>query len=192
LPLDERGLLWYKNHIIQCCARDDDVAGRFRFDGGLADAMPKPPATPRSTDRVRRDALILKAAAKGSSAQSIERALKAAGFKPISRARLVAIMKRGGAGASEMSADFRAKELARLAELQEALHAKALKGDNAAVDRVLAILDRRAKLLGVSAPPAAEGAESSQAKEVLLQKLDAMATRLSGDAAATPRAPEER
>ncbi|ARN82187.1 hypothetical protein [Methylocystis bryophila] len=149
--------------------------------------MTKLAATQKSTDRARRDARILKAAAKGQSAQSIEKALKAAGFKPISRARLIAIMKRAPSGGAEISDDFRARELARLAELQEALHAKALKGDNAAVDRVLAILDRRAKLLGVGALPPAPPESGADAKTILQQKLDAMAARLAG----TPSAGDE-
>jgi len=140
------------------------------------------PAAPqkKSTDRARRDARILKAAAKGQSAQSIERALKAAGFKPISRARLLSIMKRAqSAGPAAMSEDFLETELKRLGELQKALHAKALKGDNAAVDRVLAILDRRAKLLGVSTQPPAQPESGADAKAILKQKLDAMAARLA-------------
>jgi len=142
--------------------------------------MRKPAATQKSTDRARRDARILKAAAKGQCVQSIERALKAAGFKPISRAWLISIMKRArGAAPAPLSEDFLETELKRLGELQKALHAKALKGDNAAVDRVLAILDRRAKLLGVpTQTPAQPESGSADAKTILLQKLDAMAARL--------------
>ena len=148
--------------------------------------MTKPAAPEKSTDRARRDARILKAAAKGQSAQSIERSLKAAGFKPISRARLIAIMQRAQVAApAPMSEDFLETELKRLGELQKALHAKALKGDNAAVDRVLAILDRRAKLLGVATQPAAQPDSGADAKAILKQKLDAMAARLA-------RAPAKR
>ena len=142
------------------------------------------PAAPqkKSTDRARRDARILKAAAKGQSAQSIERALKAAGFKPISRARLVSIMQRAQvAGPAALSDDFLTTELERLGELQKALHTKALKGDNAAVDRVLAILDRRAKLLGVATQAPAQTDTGADAKTILKQKLDAMAKRLARD-----------
>ena len=78
-----------------------------------------------------------------------------------------------------MSEDFLETELKRLGELQKALHAKALKGDNAAVDRVLAILDRRAKLLGVAIQPAAQPGSGSDAKTILMQKLDAMAARVA-------------
>ena len=140
------------------------------------------PAAPqkKSTDRARRDARILKAAAKGQSAQSIERSLKAAGFKPISRARLVSIMQRAQvAGPAALSDDFLTTELERLGELQKALHTKALKGDNAAVDRVLAILDRRAKLLGVATQAPAQPESGADAKAILKQKLDAMAKRLA-------------
>ncbi len=83
-------------------------------------------------------------------------------------------------GEAQLTDDFLATELNRLEELQEALHAKALGGDNAAVDRVLAILDRRAKLLGVAAqPPAQPERGATDSKEILLQKLDTMAARLS-------------
>ena len=149
--------------------------------GGLFHVMTKPAAPQKkSTDRARRDARILKAAAKGQSAQSIERALKAAGFKPISRARLLSIMQRApGAGPAPLSDDFLTTELERLGELQKALHTKALKGDNAAVDRVLAILDRRAKLLGVATQAPAQPDSGADAKTILKQKLDAMAARLA-------------
>ena len=58
-------------------------------------------------------------------------------------------------------------------------YAKAVAGDNPAADRVLAIMDRRAKLL--AAPPnAQETAESESARKALLEKLNAIAARLMG------------
>ncbi len=58
-------------------------------------------------------------------------------------------------------------------------YAKAIAGDNPATDRVLAIMDRRAKLL--AAPPTAqETAESESARRALLEKLNAIAARLMG------------
>jgi hypothetical protein len=133
-----------------------------------------------AAERARRDAMIGDAVRSGHCVARIAKDLVAVGFAPLSRRRLLQIMKDARArpsGAAPLSADFRATELKRLDELQEALHAKALGGDNAAVDRVLAILDRRSKLLGVSPPPAPP--EAGDAKEILQQKLDAMAGRLA-------------
>jgi hypothetical protein len=127
--------------------------------------------------------MIRDGAKSGHSAAGIARDIVAVGFAAISPSQIRKIMKQAGdAAESTLPDDFRTTELARLAQLQKALHAKALKGDNAAVDRVLAILDRRAKLLGLGAPkPADEASETNQAqaKEILLQKLEAMAARLA-------------
>jgi len=161
--------------------------------------MRKPPAKSRNVksrmaERERRDAMIRDGAKSGHSAAKIARDIVAVGFPKLSPSRIRHIMKQAGeAGDANLPDDFRATELKRLAELQKALHAKALKGDNAAVDRVLAILDRRAKLLGLAAPkPAEEASETNQAqaKEILLQKLDAMAARLAKAPQGEPGASE--
>jgi hypothetical protein len=135
-----------------------------------------------AAERARRDAMIGDGVRSGHSADRIAKDLVAVGFAPLSRRRLLQIMKRAKSpGQAPLTDDFLATELHRLGELQEALHAKALGGDNAAVDRVLAILDRRAKLLGVAAQPSAQPDRSgADAKEILQQKLDAMAARLAG------------
>jgi hypothetical protein len=76
--------------------------------------------------------------------------------------------------------EARRLDLLRLDQLQAVHFAKAIAGDNPATDRVLAIMDRRAKLL--AAPPTAqETAESESAKEALLEKLNAIAARLMGE-----------
>ncbi|MGA9824594.1 MAG: hypothetical protein WBQ53_07090, partial [Methylocystis sp.] len=75
--------------------------------------------------------------------------------------------------------DLRQLELLRLDQLQTAHYKAAMSGDSAAAQRVLAIMDRRAKLL--AAPPTAqETAESESARKALLEKLNAIAARLMG------------
>lgn len=77
----------------------------------------------------------------------------------------------------------------RLDQLQAAHYPKALAGETAATDRVLAIMDRRAKLLGLHAPRASEDAleTADDARQKLLNKLEAMAERTgSAGAASTP------
>ena len=172
--------------------------------------MPKARKTIGAVKRAKRDGMIDAGVRAGHAVTRIATDLEAAGFVAPARSRLVALMRQAKekagastpskakaqpakpsveteekasakpAGASAPSGDFLARELARLEELQQALHAKALAGDNAAADRVLAILDRRAKLLGVAIqPPAPPEAGGGDAKEILRQKLDAMAARLS-------------
>jgi hypothetical protein len=180
--LDGRGLLRYKNRILQKWARGQRFqAFSFLWRGGLSKIMTKKARTvSAATERARRDAMIGDGVRSGHSAARIAKDLVAVGFAPLSRPRLLEIMKRArGAAPTPLSEDFLATELKRLGELQKALHAKALKGDNAAVDRVLAILDRRAKLLGVATQPSAPESGAADAKTILLQKLDAMAARLA-------------
>jgi transposase-like protein len=55
---------------------------------------------------------------------------------------------------------LRTLELLRLDELQDAVWEQALAGDDKALGRVLAIMGRRAKLLGLDAPAKAEVAVS--------------------------------
>jgi len=56
---------------------------------------------------------------------------------------------------TEANAEMWSLELARLDALQEALWAKALGGDVSTVDRVLKLMERRAKMLGLDAQPKA-------------------------------------
>jgi len=57
---------------------------------------------------------------------------------------------------AEQAEDLRALELLRLDELQNAIWERAIDGDDKAMGRVLAIMDRRAKLLGLDAPAKGE------------------------------------
>ena len=71
-------------------------------------------------------------------------------------------------------------ELSRLDELQTTFYTKAISGDPAALDRVLAIMDRRAKMLGLNAAEKVqveEVGELARAKTSLLEKLNKMAAR---------------
>jgi hypothetical protein len=145
--------------------------------------MTRPPIKRRSEECAMRNAKILEWMREGCSVERISQKLAGAGYARISRSRLLRIV--ASLRQTPTTADaFRAAELARLAELESALHAKALRGDNAAVDRVLAIIDRRAKLLGLSATQAApDNGEAERVKQALLQKLSAMAARIKGEAA---------
>ena len=144
--------------------------------------MTKPPANRRSEECAKRNAKILEWMREGCSVERIAQKLKAAGYAKISRGRLLRVVSNLRQAPTTADA-FRTAELARLAELESALHAKALRGDNAAVDRVLAIIDRRAKLLGLSTTQAApDGGEAERVKEALLQKLNVMAARIQGEA----------
>ena len=58
---------------------------------------------------------------------------------------------------SEASEEIRQLELARLDDLQIGVWERALNGDVAAIDRVLAIMVRRARLLGLDPPPVTVG-----------------------------------
>ena len=52
----------------------------------------------------------------------------------------------------ELAETYRDMELERLDEAQTAIYNKVLKGDVAAIDRLLKIQERRSKLLGLDAP----------------------------------------
>src|SRR5579863_52589 len=54
---------------------------------------------------------------------------------------------------SEPGEEMRRLEQARLDDLQTAMWERAMNGDYAAIDRCLAIMERRAKLMGLDAPP---------------------------------------
>jgi hypothetical protein len=180
--LDVRGLLRYKNYILQRCARGHRFrAFSFLRRGGLFNIMTKASKTAAAAERARRNAMICDGVRAGHAAPRIAQDLAAVGFTPPSQRRLQQIMRDSRTrGVEPLSKDFLTTELKRLEELQEALHAKALAGDNAAVDRSLVVLDRRAKLLGVGAlPPAPPESSALDARELLLRKLESMAERLS-------------
>ncbi|MGA3065150.1 MAG: hypothetical protein ABSD90_18420 [Methylocystis sp.] len=144
--------------------------------------MPRrpPAAIAPSRDRARRDMAILDWALEGRSLEDIARALPAAGFEPLSRSQLRRLLRSAREAAkARPQEEARRLDLLRLDQLQAVHFAKAIAGDNPATDRVLAIMDRRAKLL--AAPPTAqETAESESARKALLEKLNAIAARLMG------------
>jgi hypothetical protein len=75
---------------------------------------------------------------------------------------------------------IRAIELRRLDEMQVKIFDNAAKGDLLAIDRVLAIHDRRAKMLGLNAPEKIEEVGAvADAKASLAAKLEKMAARLA-------------
>ncbi len=131
-------------------------------------------------ERARRDVTILDWRLQGRSLEAIARDLPGAGFEPLSLSQLRRVLRRAGEAQRASPRDeFRRLDLLRLDQLQAAHYAKALAGDNPATDRVLAIMDRRAKLL--AAPQIAqETAEAESAKQALLEKLNAIAARLMG------------
>lgn len=76
----------------------------------------------------------------------------------------------------EPAEDLRKLELERLAELQRVLWPKALEADTRSVDRVLAIMERRARLLGLDAPVRAEVTETFTTR--FDEEIDALAERM--------------
>jgi hypothetical protein len=100
--------------------------------------------------------------------------------EPLSRSQLRRLLRSAREAAkARPQEEARRLDLLRLDQLQAVHFAKAIAGDNPATDRVLAIMDRRAKLL--AAPPTAqETAESESARKALLEKLNAIAARLMG------------
>jgi hypothetical protein len=142
---------------------------------------PTPPgASPQSRDRARRDVAILDWRLEGRSLEDIARDLPAMGYEPLSLSQLRRVLRAAREAAkARPQEEARRLDLLRLDQLQAVHYAKALAGDNPATDRVLAIMDRRAKLL--AAPPTAqETAESESARKALLEKLNAIAARLMG------------
>jgi hypothetical protein len=78
--------------------------------------------------------------------------------------------------------DRLAAELKTLRELQAALMDKALAGEGPAADRVLAIMDRRAKLLGLYSPrPESDAPDPEETRRRLKEKLHTMAERQKGE-----------
>jgi hypothetical protein len=62
------------------------------------------------------------------------------------------VMERLTEYANETADEIKKQELLRLDEMQAALYKKAVKGDIRAIDAVLRIMQRRAKLLGLDEP----------------------------------------
>ncbi|MCW2275060.1 hypothetical protein GJ654_10040 [Rhodoblastus acidophilus] len=126
-------------------------------------------------DRVNRDLAILNMRLHGLTFFEISRKLPEAGFKRVSVSRVYAIVAKALRSNPHAPArDLRDLELMRLDQLQAAHYKQALKGDATAAQRVLAIIDRRAKLLGLDASLEAE-TSLEDARKTLIQKLEHLA-----------------
>jgi hypothetical protein len=141
-------------------------------------------------DRVNRDLAILNMRLHGLTFHEIARKLPEAGFRRVSVSRIYAIVAKNLRSCRDQPArELRQLELLRLDQLQAAHYKAAMGGDAAAASRVLSIMDRRARLLGLDA-----GAEAThsldEARNSLLKKLDSLARGQSApaEAAGEPKA----
>jgi hypothetical protein len=126
-------------------------------------------------ERVNRDLAILNLRLHGLTFHEIARKLPEAGFRRVSVSRIFAIVTKNLRSCRDQPArELRQLELLRLDQLQAAHYKAAVGGDAAAITRVLSIMDRRAKLLGLDAGPEAV-VSLDQARQTLLKKLDALA-----------------
>lgn len=126
-------------------------------------------------DRINRDLAILNMRLHGLTFHEIARRLPEAGFRRVSVSRIYAIVTKNLRSCREPPArELRQLELLRLDQLQAAHYPAAMGGDAAAASRVLSIMDRRAKLLGLDAPPEATHS-LDEARDSLLKKLDSLA-----------------
>jgi len=140
--------------------------------GGLAGQETPVQETP--LDRVNRDLAILNMRLHGLTFHEIARKLPEAGFRRVSVSRIFAIVAKALRSCRDQPArELRQLELLRLDQLQAAHYKAAMGGDAAAAARVLSIMDRRAKLLGLET-----GAEATNpldaARQSLLKKLDSL------------------
>jgi hypothetical protein len=142
-----------------------------------ASAGMSPQETP--LDRVNRDLAILNMRLHGLTFHEIARKLPEAGFRRVSVSRIFAIVTKALQSCRDQPArELRQLELLRLDQLQAAHYKAAMGGDAAAATRVLSIMDRRAKLLGLDA-----GAEATnsldEARQSLLKKLESLSRAAS-------------
>jgi hypothetical protein len=132
-----------------------------------------------SEERAKRALAILNMRLHGFPPSKIARELPAAGYAKVSISQVRRIIRMALEDAAQRPAEELLRmELMRLDELQSAQYAKAVAGDASAMDRVLAIMDRRAKLLGLHQPRAESEERAGGAKEALLEKLNTIAERL--------------
>ncbi len=149
-------------------------------------------------DRAGRDSAILNYRLQGLTLQEISRQLPLAGYGQVGVSRIHAILTDVLRSCVEAPArELRQLELLRLDQLQRAHYEAALAGDAPAISRVLSIMDRRAKLLGLeSHARGEEGSSLAQARQSLLDKLDALARRGRNErtkpAAAASGSPEKK
>lgn len=80
-----------------------------------------------------------------------------------------AVMKELQKTQLEEAADYRSLELERLDAMQVQLWPQANKGNHGAVDRVLRIMERRAKLLGLDAPAKSQVALEKLSNDELIR-----------------------
>jgi hypothetical protein len=142
---------------------------------------PRPPKNhaKSSEERAKRALAILNMRLHGFPPSKIARELPAAGYAKVSISQIRRIIRAALEDAAQRPAEELLRmELLRLDELQSAQYAKAIAGDAPAMDRVLAIMDRRAKLLGLHQPRTEAEAPAGGAKEALLDKLNAIAERV--------------
>lgn len=76
---------------------------------------------------------------------------------------------------TEPNAEMRSLELSDLASLQDALWPSAIGGDQGAVDRVLKIMERRAKILGLDAAPKLPTGELDELIQAELERIAGLA-----------------
>jgi hypothetical protein len=141
----------------------------------IDEALPGAQQSETPLDRVNRDLAILNMRLHGLTFHEIARKLPEAGFRRVSVSRIFAIVTKNLRSCREQPArELRQLELLRLDQLQAAHYKAAMGGDAAAASRVLSIMDRRAKLLGLDAN--AEATNSlDEARDSLLKKLDSLA-----------------
>ena len=146
---------------------------------GSAPAGLETPPQETPLDRVNRDLAILNMRLHGLTFHEIARKLPEAGFRRVSVSRIFAIVTKALQSCRDQPArQLRQLELLRLDQLQAAHYKAAMGGDAAAAARVLSIMDRRAKLLGLDS-----GAEATnsldEARQSLLKKLESLSRAAS-------------
>ncbi|HUO54841.1 MAG TPA: hypothetical protein VMU18_08880 [Rhodoblastus sp.] len=133
-----------------------------------------------------RDTAILNMRLHGLTFHEIARQLPEVGFRRVSVSRVHAIVAKSLRSCRDQPArELRQLELLRLDQLQAAHYKAAMGGDAAAISRVLSIMDRRARLLGLDAGPEA-AVSLDGARQTLLKKLEALARVQSDGRAADP------
>ena len=106
--------------------------------------------------------------------QEIARKLPEMGYRRVSLSRIYAIVGKALRSCREQPArELRQLELLRLDQLQAAHYKAAMGGDAAAITRVLSIMDRRAKMVGLDAGVEATSS-LDEARASLAKKLEGL------------------
>lgn len=139
--------------------------------------MPQSKTAPATVEKLRRQQKALLLRRSGMSFEAIGQRLG------ISKSRAHALVQLGLQDAREQivtqSDDLRTEEISRLDGMLDKVYAKAAKGDLQAVDRVLKIGERRAKLLGLEAPVRIEATGKDGAPIEVASTLSIDPTKLS-------------